>query len=431
MSRFCVAALAGFVFCWLAAAARSAEPSALKIDDKVRVAPGDWPWWRGPNRDGIAADGQKLPVTWSETENVAWKSPVPGRGHGSPTVVGDQVILATAEHDREVQSLLAYDRTTGKQLWQSEIHRGVAFEKKGNGKSSLASSTAACDGERVFINFLHDGAIYTTAVDRSGKKLWQVKVAEYLIHQGFASSPAIYGPLVIVSADSKGTGLIAALNRTTGELVWKQERPKVPNYTSPIIFKIGGRDQLLMTGCELVTSLDPLTGDKIWEIPGSTTECVTSTVTDGIHILTSGGYPKNHVSAIRADGSGKIAWENTSRVYVPSMLIRGGFIYGVLDAGVAICWKSDTGEELWKHRLGGTFSSSPVLAGENIYVTNEAGQTFVFKASPEKFEAVAENTLGTDVFATPTICGHRIYMRVAKQVDGRREETLYCVEEGK
>ena len=110
----------------------------------VTFAPLDWPWWRGPNRNGIASADQHPPLTWSETENVLWKSPVPGRGHGSPTVVGDQVFLATAEHDRQVQSVLCFDRNTGKQLWQTEIHQG-GFGAKGNDKSSLASSTVACD----------------------------------------------------------------------------------------------------------------------------------------------------------------------------------------------------------------------------------------------------------------------------------------------
>lgn len=401
--------------------ARAAEP--------VQFGSADWPWWRGPQRNGIASAEQKPPLKWSETENVLWRSAVPGRGHGSPTVVGDQIFLATAEHDREVQSVLCYQRQTGEKLWQTDIHHG-SFEaalKKGNTKSSLASSTVACDGQRLFINFLHDGAIYTTALNRDGRQLWQTKITDYVLHQGFGSSPAIYQSLVIVSADNKGGGVIAALDRATGSFVWKQERPKFPNYTSPIILNVAGREQLFFTGCDLVTSFDPLTGKKLWEIEGSTTECVTSTVTDGQFIFTSGGYPKNHLSAVRADGSGKVEWENGSRVYVPSMLVRDGYLYSVLDAGVAMCWKCDTGKEVWKGRLGGTFSASPVLVGEHLFATNEGGQTFVFKATPEAFDLVAENSLGGEVFATPTICGSRIYFRVANQVDGQRRESLLCV----
>jgi len=394
--------------------------------DEVKFAATDWPWWRGPGRDGIAAADQTPPLTWSETENVLWKSPVPGRGHGSATVVGDQIFLATAEHDREVQSVLCYDRNTGKRLWQTEIHQGH-FDTKGNNKSSLASSTVACDGPRIFINFLNGGAVYTTALDRSGKKLWQTKITDYILHQGFGSSPAVYGSLLLVSADNKGTGAIAALNRETGDIVWKEPRPKTPNYTSPIVLRVAGKEQLIFSGCDLVTSFDPLTGKKFWEVEGSTTECVTSTVTDGNLIFTSGGYPTNHISAISADGSGKIVWKNNIRVYVPSMLVRDGYLYTVLDAGVAMCWKAATGEEIWKGRIQGTFSASPVLVGDRIFATNEAGKTYIFTASPAGFELIGDNQLGSDVYATPTFVGSRIYMRVADQRDGQREESLYAV----
>ena len=405
----------------------AAETREERDAGPITVSPNDWPWWRGPLRNGIAATDQKPPMTWSDKENIVWKTPVSGRGHGSPTVVGNQIFLATADHDSEVQSVLCFDRLTGKQLWQTEIHRG-GFEKKGNEKSSLASSTLACDGQRVFINSLNGGAIHTTALSLDGQKLWQTKITDYVLHQGFGSSPAVYQSLVIVSADNKGgTGAIAALNRATGKVVWQQPRPKFPNYTSPIILNVAGREQLFFSGCDLVTSFNPLDGKKLWEIEGSTTECVTSTVTDGQLIFTSGGYPKNHMSAVKADGSGKVVWENGSRVYVPSMLVRDGHLYAVLDAGVAMCWKSDTGKEVWKGRLGGTFSASPVMVGEQLFATNESGKTYVFKTKPDAFELVGENQLAEDVFSTPTFCGSRIYMRAASRVDGKRQEMLYCI----
>jgi hypothetical protein len=307
--------------------------------EPITFGPDDWPWWRGPNRNGVADAKQKPPLKWSATENVLWKSPVDGRGHGSPTVVGDQVLLATADHEAQAHYVLCYHRQTGKLQWSTAIHR-KGFAMGGNGKSSQASSTVACDGRRIIVNFLHKGAIYTTALSREGRRLlWQTKVTDYVLHQGFGSSPAVYKSLVIVSADNKGTGVLAALERATGKEVWRQERPKLPNYASPIILNVAGREQLLMTGCNLVAGLDPLTGKKLWEIKGSTEECVTSTVTDGQLIYTSGGYPRNHVSAIRADGSGKVAWENNTRVYVPSMLVKDGHLYAVLDAGFAVCWK--------------------------------------------------------------------------------------------
>lgn len=401
------------------------EPSNAIDADRVTVAATDWPWWRGPDRNGVAAT-QNPPMKWSATENVLWKAPVPGRGHGSPIVVGDQVFLAAADPEKEVQSVLCFDRKSGKQLWETPVHKG-GFEKKGNAKTTLASCTPACDGQRVFVNFLNGGAVYTTALSREGKQLWQTKVSDFVTHQGFGSSPAVYEGLVIVSSDHKGGGVIVGLERATGKVAWSRERPKVPNYASPIILNVAGRDQLIMTGCDLVTGLDPRTGKEIWETKGSTTETVTSTVTDGQLVFTSGGYPKNHVSAVRADGSGKVAWENGTRVYVPSMLVRDGHLYAVLDAGSAVCWKSDTGKEVWRGRLEGTFSSSPVLVGEHIFATNEAGKTFIFKATPKGFDLVGENQLGDEAFATPTFCGDRIYTRVAVTEKGKRQEWLYCL----
>lgn len=415
--------LATLPACALASHLCAAEP-------KLAVGPNDWPWWRGPTRDGVAAP-QKVPLEWATDKNVMWQADVPGRGHGSAIVVGDRVFLATADEKTEIQGILCLDRKTGERRWHAEVHRGN-FTKAGlNGKASHASSTPACDGERVYITFLNNAAVHATALDFDGKPVWQTKVTEYTLHQGFGSSPAIYGPLLIVMADNKGDhGLLAAFNRATGKVVWQRKRPKAPNYASPIIVNVGGKDQLIQIGCDLITNLDPLTGKENWELKGATTECVTSTVTDGKHVFTSGGYPRNHVAAVKADGSG-IAWDNKTRVYVPSMLIRDGHLYAVMDEGNAVCWKSDTGAELWKGRLGGTFSGSPVRAGDHILATNEGGRTFVFKANPKEFELVSENQLGNEAeaFATPTVCGGRIYLRAAVKDKGGRQEKLFCIGE--
>jgi len=389
----------------------------------------DWPRWRGPSGDGIAEPSQKPPLKWSATESVVWKTPVLGRGHGSPIIVGDCVLLQTAELEPEQQSVLCLDRNTGKERWKKVIHEG-GLVKKGNQNSSYSSSTPCWDGQRVIVNFLNKEAIYTTALDLSGKQLWQVKVAPYTVHQGFAASPMVYGDLVLVTADSDIGGAIAALKRTSGERVWTAPRPKEDNYTSPVVLHLAGKDQLLVAGCKLVSSFDPKSGNKIWEIEDSTIEGVTSIVTDGERIFVSGGWPRQHVQAVFADGSGRTAWESKLQVYVPSMIVKDGYLYGIQDrVGIATCWKCDTGEEMWKQRLGGLFSSSLVLAGDNLYAGNEAGDAFVFKATPERFEKVAQNKLGDEAFATPAICGSRIYHRVAENKGGKRQEMLYCLGE--
>jgi outer membrane protein assembly factor BamB len=385
----------------------------------------DWPGWRGPTGDGIAAAGQAPPVQWSDTENVLWKISLPGRGHGSPTVAGNDIYLATSDPARGSQSILCFDRSNGQLRWQTQVH-AEGGESGKHANSTAASSTVACDDEQLYINFLNRGAVYTTALKRDGKIAWQRKVCDYVTHQGFGSSPVIYEKLVLVSADHRGGGVIAGLDRKTGSVVWSESRPKIANYTSPAILKAAGRTQMVLGGCNLITSLDPATGQKLWEISGSTEETVTSAVTDGERVFTSGGYPRNHLVAVNADGSGKIAWQNSTRVYVPSKMVKDGHLYATLDSGIAVCWKSDTGEELWKERLGGDFFASPVMVGDKIYASNVAGKMYVFAAAPTKFKLLAQNQLGDEAYASPAICGNRIYLRVAKKGEPR-QEFLYCI----
>lgn len=414
-------------FLWIAPLAFAADA----LPEKASLSStNDWPRWRGPLGTGIANPDQKPPLKWSATENVLWKAPVPGRGHGSPIVVGDRVLLQTAETEPPQQSVLCFDRNTGKQLWKKVVHEG-GLVTKGNKNSSMSSSTPCWDGERLFVNFLNSEAIFTTALDLSGKQLWQVKVADYAVHQGFAASPIVHENLVLVTADSDIGGVISAFDRKSGKQIWSTPRPKEDNYTSPMVLHLAGKDQLLVSGCKLVSSFNPKSGEKLWEIEGSTIECVTSVVTDGERIFVSGGWPRQHVQAIFADGSGKTAWESNLQVYVPSMIVKDGYLFGIQDRiGIATCWKCDTGELMWKERLsGGTVSSSLVLVGDNLFVTNEAAETFVFKASPKGFEKVAQNHLGDEVFATPAICGSRIYTRVAENGGGKRQEFLYSLGE--
>jgi outer membrane protein assembly factor BamB len=406
--------------------------SSFAADDRpqsattIHFASSDWPGWRGAQGNGVASEGQAPPLRWSKSENVLWKVKIPGRGHSSPIVIADRVLVATADEDRDTQSVMCFDRASGALHWQTVVHQG-GLVRKGHKKATAASATPACDGQRVFINFLNADAIFTTALDLDGKQLWQTKVSDFAIHQGFGSSPMLYGPYVFVSTDSRGGGVVAALDRATGRVAWQTPRPEKANYASATVLRAAGQDQLVIHGCDLVASFEPLTGKKLWELEGATTECVTTLVTDGQRIFVSGGWPRKHVQAVLADGSGKTAWENNVQVYVPSMIVKDGNLFAVQDAGVASAWNGATGAELWKERLGGTFTASLVLVGEMLFATNESGQTFIFKASPSKFELVAENKLGDEVFATPAIGGNHIYMRVVERSGEQRQEMLYCL----
>ncbi|MBM3847259.1 MAG: serine/threonine protein kinase, partial [Verrucomicrobia bacterium] len=271
----------------------------------------DWPNWRGPTRDGIAAARQEAPIHWSESSNIVWKAAIPGKGHGSPTVVGNRIYLATADPTHRSQSVLCLDRQTGRRVWQRAVHAEGGDPGK-HANSSAASSTVACDGERLYISFLNQGAVHTSALDLDGKVLWQTKVSDFVVHQGYAASPVLHESLVLVSADNRGGGVVAGLDRQTGRKVWSESRPKLPNYTTPAVIQAAGRTQMVLAGCNLLTSLDPLTGKKLWEVAGSTEECVVTMVTDGTRVFASGGYPRNHTVAIQADGSGTVAWQNTA-----------------------------------------------------------------------------------------------------------------------
>lgn len=387
----------------------------------------DWPGWRGPTRDGQAPTGQNPPIKWSETENVKWRAEIRGRGHSSPTVAGDAVFLTTADVEAEEQLVLCLDRATGQPRWETIVHRGK-LDKRGHRNTSQASATAAWDGERLYVNFVNDGAVHMTALDRAGRIVWQQRVTDFVTHQGFGASPVVHESVVLVSADHRGGGKVAALDRKTGKIRWEDDRPKIANYSSPAVVTAGGRTQMVVAGCNLVASYEPLTGKKLWEIAGSTEETVVTAVTDGSRVFASGGYPKNHVVAVEADGSGRIAWQNGARLYVPSMLVRDGHVFAILDAGQAVCWKSDSGEELWREKVDKDFYSSPVMVGNRIYATSLRGVTSVFEATPGHFKLLAQSQLGDEAFASPAICGSRIYLRSAKK-GASRQEYLWCVGE--
>lgn len=399
--------------------------SALTLVWAASSPAADWPMWRGPNSNGTAIAEEGLPRDFSDKSALKWSVDIPGRSHGSACVVAENVFIAVADEEKQTQSIYCFDRETGDKKWNTEIHEG-GFTQQGNKKASWASGTPACDGENVYINFLNGDAVYTTALDLDGEQVWQTKITDYVLHQGYGSSPMLYEDLLLVSADNKGGGAICGLDRKTGEIVWRHERAEFPNYPSPVVLEASGKKQLFMIGTEKVTSLDPLTGEVNWEIDGSTTECVSTTVTDGKHIYSSGGYPTNHITAIVADGSGDIAWEKKDRLYVPSLLEKDGYIWAALDSGIAVCWDAATGEEMWKDRLGGNFTGSPTLVTDAFYVVNETGEVFIVETNPEGPEILGPEKIADETFSTPSICGNEIFLRVADYDGEQRQERLVC-----
>ncbi|MDA7673501.1 PQQ-binding-like beta-propeller repeat protein, partial [Verrucomicrobiales bacterium] len=379
---------------------------------------GDWPAWRGPNANGVADSAQSPPLVWSDSENVMWKTPVPGRGHSTPIVMGSHIFLTSADKSEEVQSVLCFDRESGKQLWKTEVHRG-GFPEKLHKKNTSATPTPACDGERVFATFNNGDGISLTALDLKGKQLWQVRTGDFRSRYpyGYGASPTLYKSLVIVVSEFEKDGFLAAFDRESGKEVWRTPRADASSYSSPIVGKVDGRDQLLISGNNKVAGYDPQTGKPLWSVPGGPLVTAGTVVWENDLVFASGGFPDKETAAIKVSEGGTDAaplWKNGERSYEQSMLVHDGHLYAVNDNGIAICWRVQDGEEQWKHRLSGPISASPTLANGHIYASVERGITYVFKADPEKFEFVAENMLGNEAFATPVICDGRIYLRVAE-----------------
>lgn len=387
----------------------------------------DWPWWRGPTRNGVAAVA-KTPTKLSGASGYLWKAPVPGRGHSSPIVVGSKVFLTTADTAQQVHSVLAFDRKMGETLWQTEINRG-AFPARNHAKNTEASPTLACDGERLFATFYHHDQVQATALDLDGKILWQKSAGHFhpqKYEYGYAPSPVIYRGTVIVTAEYDGRSFMVALDRKTGGEVWRVDRPNNITFSTPVIAHLAGKDQLLMSGGDQVTSMDPASGKPFWSVPGTTAATCGTLVWDGDIVFASGGYPKAETLAVKADGSKKVLWTNNQKCYEQSMITHDGHLYALTDQGVAFCWRAGDGREMWKKRLTGPVSASPVLVGNDIYWANELGTLYVFKASPQKFDLVAENHVGDESFASPAICGGQVFLRVAENMGGKRQELLYC-----
>ncbi|MFM7868774.1 MAG: PQQ-binding-like beta-propeller repeat protein, partial [Planctomycetaceae bacterium] len=382
----------------------------------------DWLQWRGPGHDNSAASGRQIPTEWSSDKNVEWRADVPGRGHSSPLIVGDLVVLGTADESTETQSVVAIGRKDGRLRWQTAISQG-GFPPA-HPKNTHASSTAASDGRLVFMSFCHHEKIEVVALDMLGKVVWRVDAGNFrpqAYEYGYAASPTIYKDSLIVTADCDTSAWIRAFRLTDGEQLWVRERPLMLNWGSPIVASLNGRDQLLLSGTNMIASYDPNSGAPLWSTPCLTmATCGTCIWEDGL-VFASGGYPDAETVAVRADGSG-VVWKNKVKCYEQSMLVSGGHVYAFSDQGVFYCWNAKTGEERWKQRLRGPVSASPLLVGDLILATNEAGTTWVIRANPEKYELVSQNQLGDSGFASSVVVDGQLFMRTSTgEGAGRRE----------
>jgi outer membrane protein assembly factor BamB len=384
----------------------------------------DWPGWRGPRRDGTVTD-KGFPLTWSPTESIKWKCPLPGTGHASPVVSKGKVFVCGCVEGDQKRVLYCVDRKTGQVLWEKSVVVS-ALEKKHN-ENSWASSTPAADGERVYVTFLDAPQLRVFCYDYDGKLLWEKNPGEFHSVHGFCSPPVLYKDLVIVNGDQDApTGkraYIVAFNKFTGAEKWRIDRPnKLRSYCPPVIVEAAGKKQMVLTGSKCVASYDPDTGKQHWIVNGPTEQFVSSMVLhDGVLLLTA-GFPENWVMAIKPDGAGNVTkthvlWSRKNEGgYVPSPVAHAGSLFLVDDRGVASCWDVKTGQQYWKERLSGKgHHASAVEAEGRIYLTADDGTTFVVKASTE-FEILAKNPLGERVFASPAFSDGDIFIRGAKHL---------------
>jgi outer membrane protein assembly factor BamB len=382
----------------------------------------DWNCWRGPAGTNHSAG---IPDVWDWTESghVVWKTPIAGRGHSSPIVVNDRIYLTTV--DEQQQFLLqSYAAATGTLEWERVLAKGKFPHI--NLKNSHASTTVACDGERLFVNWVSGGRLWLATCDLTGKIGWKHNVGQFVTEHGYGSSPLLFEGLVIVSADISGEGYLAAFDRQSGEPVWKTPRPGGASYGSPIVAHVAGRDQLILSGSQQTVSYDPRTGNRLWFCEGPSKTTGNTIACDALHVFTSGGNPEKRLLCIRADGSGDVTathvvWEEKKATcYVPSPLVVGDRLFVLNDKGIANWLNAASGEVLWQERIGGNFTSSPLLVGDRILMTSESGVSTVVSAADE-YELLAENPLDAEILATPCVVDGSIYLRSTTH--------LYCIGE--
>lgn len=388
-----------------------------------------WPGWRGPRHDGTST-AQALPLTWSVDKDIAWKTKIEGIGHSSPIIWNDQIFLTTCNLETKERKLLCLQRQTGGLLWQRVVL--VAPLEKKHQLNSYASSTPITDGEHVWVTFLDSTRFIIACFDMTGKEVWRQSPGEFYSMHGFCSAPTLYKNLVIVNGDhdvpdESRLAYLVALDKTTGQEVWRANRPnRIRSYCPPVVFSAEGRDQLVISGSKCVASYDPNTGKELWIIDGPTEQFAASLVQHDDLLFMTGGFPERHIMAIRPEGSGNVtnthvAWHHPKgAAYVPSPVAVDHLLYLVTDEGILHCFDTKTGRQHYERRLNGKFLASPVTTAGFVYFPDQAGVTHVIKAG-KQFDEVARNDLKEEIFASPAVAGNNLFLRTVTH--------LFCIGE--
>jgi outer membrane protein assembly factor BamB len=395
------------------------EPAVRMIADDGEGAK-YWPRWRGPSGQGLA-NGNEYPDTWSATQNILWKTPVPGNGNSSPIVWGDRIFVTTAYDGGRRVSLLAYRRSDGRLLWEAAAPTGRA----GSGahyKNGHASATPATDGERVYVSF---GARGLFAFDFNGKLVWQRDLGPMDAYHGTAGSPLLLRDRIILYQDQYSGSFIAAFDTRTGRELWRTRRNANVGWGTPIAIRAAGRDEVIVNSQQWVYSYDPASGKELWRCGGTTYEVIPTPVVGYGLVFCSSGRA-GPTLAIKPGGSGDVtqthlAWESPrGSPFVPSPILYGEQLYMVNDmASIVTSLGAQSGKVLWQGRLGVAqregFSASPVAVDGKVFFTNDDGDTFVLRAGTT-FEILHVNRIGETTLASPALVDGRWYIRTNRNL---------------
>jgi outer membrane protein assembly factor BamB len=393
-----------------------------------QTSPSDWPCWRGPHANGVA-DGQKLPLHWSKTENVRWSVRLPGWGTSSPVVYGNRVFVTSQDTGGEKQSLLTlcFDRRTGAERWRHDFGFGV--NQSTHKKSNLAVNTPAVTADAVYVAF---GNADIARYSHDGKLIWVTRYISRFgdpkMAWGYGISPVVLDDAVLFPWNHhNGPCFLIGLDKPTGDIRWKHERPIGTAHATPLVVEHHGQKDILVPGQHRLTAFDARTHTELWrygqgEGPYNGEIIVSPVYGDGTVFTQL--WRQSPIHAIRLTGKSQPpeqVWISKKPGGVePSLLYYRGLLYVLMDNGVLVSLDGKTGVEHYRERLGGECNSSPIAAEGRIYLSDNNGTTYVVCAGTE-FALLAKNELGERITASPAISGNELIYRT--------DSHLYCIGE--
>jgi outer membrane protein assembly factor BamB len=389
--------------------------------------PAAWPQFRGPSGDGAALSAN-ITSEWSESKNLRWKTPIHDKGWSSPVVLGDKIWLTTAREDGKEFFAICLDRKTGKILHDLPLLK-VEKPEFCHPFNSYASPTPVLERDRVYAHFGRYGTFCLDAA--TGKTLWENRELVCDHYRGPGSSPVLYKNLLILTFDGYDVQFLAALDTATGRIAWKTPRDITfvnanpdyhKGYSTPQLVTIDGRDQLVSPAADSTIAYDPATGKELWRIAtGGMNQSIRPIFAHGLVYLSCGHEQK--LLAMKP-GTGTlpataITWKTIREAPTrPAPLVLGDHLFMVNDKGILTCLDAKSGKSIWRERLDGDFTASPVSAGNLLVLPNESGKTFVVQAGNE-FKLIAANRLDAGCMASPAIIGNDLILRTKAHV--------YCI----